>query len=64
MAMSDEQTDRRPYDRWKTQPTYSPLYAREVKGPIGLNEAGWQPPSEADSFPRGELEGDGVDYRR
>lgn len=44
------------------QPAYSRFDQRDVKSPFGVYEAGWQLPSEADSIPRGELEGD--NFRR
>jgi len=46
------------HDHWGGQPVYSRVSSREQK--VGLNEAGWQLPSEADSIPRGELEGNPV----
>jgi hypothetical protein len=47
------------------QPAYSQVSSREYKDAVvGFNEAGWQLPSEADSVPRGELEGHPVDKSR
>jgi hypothetical protein len=47
------------HEQWGRQPAYSRVSSREHK--VGLNEAGWQLPSEADSIPCGELEGKPVD---
>ena len=37
--------------------------SKDIKGSIGIHEAGWQLPSEIDSVPCGELEGDNVGFR-
>lgn len=47
---------------WSAQPRYSPISPRWYKvRRSGIHEAGWQPPSEVDSVPRGELEGHPVE---
>lgn len=56
--MSKESADGYSMGQWERQPAYSRFDHQDVKSPVGINEAGWQLPSEADSIPRGELEGD------
>jgi hypothetical protein len=56
--MSKELTDGLSMGQWERQLAYSRYDHRDVKSPAVINEAGWQLPSEADSIPRGELEGD------
>jgi hypothetical protein len=55
----------RSHEQWGLQPAYSQVSSREDKDAVvGINEGGWQLPSEADSMPRGELEGHPVDKSR
>jgi hypothetical protein len=63
-GMSKELAGGPSIEQQERQPVYSHRDSRDVKSSVGIYEAGWQLPSEADSIPRGELEGDSVGFRR